>query len=80
MRPDHEHGNGMGRVDMERALTAFRRLTGTGTGETDGERAVISGPWVNPRHGRGPRDQVTALANRGTEGWRLIMLLLQLVF
>ena len=25
---------------------------------------MISGPWVNPRHGRGQRDQVTALANR----------------
>ena len=23
-------------------------------------------PWVNPRHGCGPRDQVTALAHRGT--------------
>ena len=32
----------------------------------NGHLAVISGPWVNPRHGRGPRDQVTALANRGT--------------
>ena len=28
---------------------------------------MISGPWVNPRHGRGPQDQVIALANRGTE-------------
>ena len=28
--------------------------------------AVISGPWVNLRHGRRPRDQVTALAKRGT--------------
>ena len=32
-----------------------------------GDLAVISGPWVNPRHGRGPRYQVTALVNRGTE-------------
>ena len=32
-----------------------------------GHLAVISSPWVNPRHRRGPRDQVTALANRGTE-------------
>ena len=31
-----------------------------------GHFAVVSGPWVNPRHGRGPRYQVTALANRGT--------------
>ena len=27
--------------------------------------AVFNGLWVNPRHGRGPWDQVTALANRG---------------
>ena len=31
-----------------------------------GDFAVVSGPWVNLRHGHGPRDQVTALANRGT--------------
>ena len=31
-----------------------------------GHFAVVSGPWVNPPHGRGPRDQVTALVNRGT--------------
>ena len=28
--------------------------------------AVVSGLWVNPRHRRGPRNQVTALANHGT--------------
>ena len=28
---------------------------------------MLGGPWVNLRHGRGPRDQVTALATRGTE-------------
>ena len=27
---------------------------------------MIGGLWVNPRHRHGPRDQVTALANRGT--------------
>ena len=27
---------------------------------------MVSGPWVNPHHGRGPQDQVTALANRRT--------------
>ena len=32
--------------------------------------AVISGPW-EPRHGRGPRYQVTALANRGTDDYIL---------
>ena len=32
----------------------------------NGQLAVVSGPWVNPRHGRGPRDQITALAKRGT--------------
>ena len=31
-----------------------------------GQLAVIGGTWVNPHHGRGPRDQVTALENRGT--------------
>ena len=31
-----------------------------------GQVAVLGGPWVNPRHGRGQRDQVTALATRGT--------------
>ena len=31
-----------------------------------GHFTVVSGPWVNLRHGRGPRDQVTALADRGT--------------
>ena len=31
-----------------------------------GKLAVIDGPWVNPRHGRRPRYQVTALAKRGT--------------
>ena len=28
---------------------------------------MVCGPWGNPRHGRGPQDQVTALGNRGTE-------------
>ena len=28
---------------------------------------MIDGPWVNPRHGRGPRDQVTSLGKRGTK-------------
>ena len=32
-----------------------------------GVLAVISGLWVNPRHGRGPRDQVAVLTNHGTE-------------
>ena len=27
---------------------------------------MIDGLWVNPRHGHGPQDQVTALAKRGT--------------
>ena len=27
---------------------------------------LLNGPWVNPRHGRGPRAKVTALASRGT--------------
>ena len=27
---------------------------------------MLGGPWVNPRHGRGPRYQVTAQAKRGT--------------
>ena len=31
-----------------------------------GHVVVINGPWVNPRHGRGPQDQVTALAKSGT--------------
>ena len=31
-----------------------------------GKVAVIYSPWVNPHHGRGPWDQVTALAKRGT--------------
>ena len=37
-----------------------------------GQVAVIDGPWVNPRHGRGPWDQVTAHAKRGTisRTWR----------
>ena len=38
---------------------------------------MISGPWVNPRHGRGPRYQVTALANCGTERRYLIGSLLE---
>ena len=29
--------------------------------------AVVCGPWVNPRHGRGPQALVAALTNRGTE-------------
>ena len=28
--------------------------------------ALVCGMWVNPRHGRGPRASVAALANRGT--------------
>ena len=28
---------------------------------------MIYGPWVKPRHESGPRDQVIALAKRGTE-------------
>ena len=32
-----------------------------------GHLAVISGPWVNLHHGRGPWDQVAVLANHGTE-------------
>ena len=27
---------------------------------------MIVGTWVSPRHGRGPQDQVTTLAKRGT--------------
>ena len=34
--------------------------------------AVGSGSWVNLRHGHGPQDQVTALANRGTNLCQLI--------
>ena len=30
-----------------------------------GNLAVIGGPWVNLRHGRGPRDQITVIAKRG---------------
>ena len=32
-----------------------------------GHLEVIIGPWVNPRHGRGPWDQVTALAKGRTK-------------
>ena len=32
-----------------------------------GNLEVVRGPWVNPHHGRGPRYQVTTLANRGTD-------------
>ena len=32
----------------------------------NGKLALISGLWVNQCHGRRPRDQVTALAKRGT--------------
>ena len=32
---------------------------------------LLNGPWVNPRHGRGPRAKVTALARRGTVQRRL---------
>ena len=39
----------------------------------NGQLAVFIGPWVNPRHGRGPRDQVTALAKRGTEAPGMII-------
>ena len=28
--------------------------------------ALVCSPWVNPRHGRGPRSSVAAIANRGT--------------
>ena len=32
-----------------------------------GQVSVINVPWVNPHHERGPQDQVTALAKRGTK-------------
>ena len=33
---------------------------------------LLNGLWVNPRHGRGPRDKVTALAMLGTDEVRVV--------
>ena len=32
---------------------------------------MVCVPWVNPRHGPGPRAPVAALANRGTKNYKL---------
>ena len=46
------------------SLFPGHRLRGRST--LIGQVSVLGGLWVNLRHGRGPRDQVTAPAMRGT--------------
>ena len=38
MRPDHEHGNGMGRVDMERGPDSVQEVDRSGSRGTDGDK------------------------------------------
>ena len=44
-----------------------------------GHFALVYGPWVNLRHGRGPRAPVAVLANHGTDEWLLSEAIVDLV-